>query len=169
MQLKLITLYLHNFFLQMVIDIHKSDFNKTLGPWLGKTYKMMNMYILDVFQKNNIQVTKEQWVVLKILYEDNHGICQNDLAFITNRNKTSLTRLINVMEKNKLVTRTTSTTDARKKLICITTKGKKLFLKMKPLMLQSMQILQKGISEKEMTVFISIMHKIQSNLQNQSI
>ena len=81
-----------------------SDFNKTLAPWIGRTAKILNMYISEVFLQNNIQVTKEQWIVLKILFEDNEPLIQNELAFITNRNKASLTRLRNVMEKNNLVT-----------------------------------------------------------------
>ena len=152
----------------MEIDINKSDFNKTLAPWIGRTYKMMNMYISDVFQQNNIQVTKEQWIVLKILHEDNDGVIQNELAFITGRNKASLTRLINVMEKNQLVIRISSKEDSRKNLIHITKTGKQLFLKMRPLMLHSMRTLQSGISENEISNFIMVMIKIQNNLKNQS-
>jgi len=152
----------------MEIDINKSDFNKTLGPWIGRTYKMMNMYISDVFHQNNIQVTKEQWIVLKILHEDNDRIIQNELAFITGRNKASLTRLINVMEKNQMVIRISSKEDSRKNLIHITKNGKQLFLKMRPLMLESMKTLQSGISENEISNFIMVMSKIQNNLKNQS-
>ncbi len=153
----------------MKIDVNKSDFNKTLAPWIGKTSKMMDMYIADVFQRNNIQVTKQQWVVLKILHEDNDGISQNDLAFITNRNKASLTRLLNVMEKNTLVARIPSKEDSRKKLIFIIKNGKNLFLKMKPLMLESIETLQEGVTDDEKKIFIRIMTKIQDNLKNQSI
>ena len=144
----------------------KTDFNKTLAPWIGTTVKMMNMFISDVFQKNNIQVTKEQWIVLKILNEDNDGIIQNELAFITNRNKATLTRLINVMEKHNLVTRIPSKNDARKNLIYVTKTGKQLFIKMKPLMLSSIESFQKGISQEEKTIFINVMKKIQTNLKN---
>ena len=96
----------------MDIDINKSDFNKTIAPWIGKTSKMMNMYFSDVFQRNNIQITKQQWILLKILFENNEGIIQNNLAFITDRNKASLTRLINGMEKNNLVARIQSKDDS---------------------------------------------------------
>tara|TARA_R110001583_G_scaffold77623_4_gene211227 strand:- start:14003 stop:14464 length:462 start_codon:yes stop_codon:yes gene_type:complete len=153
------------------LDIHidKSDFNKTIAPWLGKTSKMMNMYISDVFYKNNIQMTKQQWIVLKILHDDKKGIIQNELAYITDRNKASLTRLINVLEKNNLVIRISSKEDSRKNIIHITEKGETLFLKTKPLVLKSIKIIEDGISKDEMKLFIEIMTKIQKNLINQSL
>lgn len=151
----------------MDIDLTKSDFNKTIAPWLGKTSKMMNMYISDVFHKNNIEVTKQQWIVLKILNEHSEGIIQNELAFITERNKATLTRLINVMEKNDLVYRSTSESDSRKNLIYITKKGTALFLKTKPILLKSILDIQNGISIREMDAFIKVMTKIQHNLTTQ--
>ncbi len=147
----------------------KSDFNKTLAPWIGKTFKMMNMFISDIFQKNNINVTKEQWIVLKVLNEDKDGIVQNELAFITERNKASLTRLINVMEKNNLVARIPSKEDSRKNFIYITKNGKQLFLKMKPIMLESIEAFQNGITEEDKKIFIKVMKKIQSNIQKQAV
>lgn len=153
----------------MGIHLNNSDFNKTIAPWLGKTSKMMNMYISDVFNRNNIQITKQQWIVLKILHDDKDAIIQNELAYITDRNKASLTRLINVMEKNNLVTRISSKEDCRKNIIHITEKGEKLFLKTKPLILQSIKTIEDGISKEEMKFFIEIMTKIQKNLIDQSL
>jgi len=153
----------------MNFNSNNSGFNKTLAPWIGRTAKQINMYISDVFQHNNIQVTKEQWIVLRILFEDNESLIQNELAFITGRNKASLTRLINVMEKNNLVTRIPSKEDSRKNLIQITETGKLLFLKMKPLMLNTLEMLQKGITEDEKKVFFNVMTKIQSNLNNHTL
>jgi len=153
----------------MEINIDKSEFNKTLAPWIGQTSKLMTLYITDVFKKHNVSLTKEQWIVLKILHEEQDGIIQNDLAFITGRNKGSLTRLINVMEKNDLVKRIASKEDSRKNLVFITTNGKKTFAKMKPIMLENIKILQNGISKTEIEQFINIMKKLQNNLKKQTI
>lgn len=153
----------------MIIDIEKSDFNKTIAPWLGKSAKMLNGYISEVFHRNNISITKQQWIILKILSDKNEGIIQNKLAFITERNKASLTRLINGMERNGLVTRIRSENDSRKNIVYITEKGTEIFLKTEPLMLSSILKIQKGISEEEMKTFRDVLSKIQQNLTNQSI
>ncbi|MCK5677150.1 MAG: MarR family transcriptional regulator, partial [Flavobacteriaceae bacterium] len=73
-------------------------FENTLLPSLGKTAKLSGFYFMDVLHENNIDLSKEQWLVLKMLH-DVDGQVQNDLAFITDRSKTSLTRLINTIEK----------------------------------------------------------------------
>lgn len=153
----------------MIIDKDKSDFNKTIVPWIGKTSKMMNMHISDIFQKNKIPLTKQQWIVLKLLHDDGDGLIQNELAFITNRNKASLTRLISGMEKNGYVKRVSSEKDSRKKNIYITTKGKKLFLKTKPILLSCIYKIQNNISENELENFMKVMLKIQNNLQKHEI
>ncbi|MDP3312876.1 MarR family winged helix-turn-helix transcriptional regulator [Lutibacter sp.] len=141
-----------------------TDFNETLAPWIGKTAKMMSSYISEVLIKHNFKVTKEQWVVLKILHENNNGIIQNDLAFLTERNKASLTRLINCMEKKNLVKRIHSKSDARKNLIFVTSAGKNLFEDSKTLMLNSFKSLQKNISNEEVQQLILTLTKIQDNL-----
>ena len=153
----------------MEIDINLSDFNKTILPWLGKTSKLMNMYIADVFHKNNIQITKQQWIILKILSEKPEGVIQNELACITERNKASLTRLINVMEKNNLVIRVHSKVDLRKNLIKTTKKGEALFNITKPIVLDSIKIIENNISQNEMDVFLKVMTKIQTNLKSNQL
>lgn len=153
----------------MIIDKDKSDFNKTIVPWIGKTSKMMNMHISDIFQKNKIPLTKQQWIVLKLLHDDGDGLIQNELAFITNRNKASLTRLISGMEKNGYVKRVSSEKDSRKKNIYITRKGKELFLKTKPILLSCIYKIQNNISENELENFMKVMLKIQNNLQKHEI
>lgn len=149
----------------MEIDRSKSDFNKTLAPWIGKTFKMMKVFVSENLKAHNKDITMEQWVVLKILHEDHDGIVQNELAFVTNRNKTTLTRLINTMEKKNLVARIPSKQDSRKNLIYLTKKGKDLFLKIKPVILESIEQMQAGITQEEKDFFIQIMTRIQQNFK----
>jgi len=55
--------------------------------------KLVDMYIVNHFNEHNIDLTKVQMIMLVRLYINN-GQPQNDLAFLTNRDKASLARLL---------------------------------------------------------------------------
>jgi DNA-binding MarR family transcriptional regulator len=141
------------------------DLNKTLGPWLGKTSKMIGCLINEVLITNNIDLTREQWVILIKLHQKG-GLAQNQLAFITERDKTSLTRLINTMERKGLVIRKKAETDKRVKLVFMTKMGKTVLTNAMPIMQSIIQNLQKGLDQKEIESAILILQKVQKNLTN---
>jgi len=143
------------------------DLKKTLGPWLGKTSKMIGCLINEVLLENNIDLTREQWVVLIKLYKYD-GLAQNQLAFFTERDKTSLTRLINTMERKNLVFRKAAEKDKRVKLVYMTEIGKATFKKAFPVMQNIIQNLQKGLKQQEIDNTIYILQKLQNNLINLS-
>ena len=141
------------------------DFNSTIGPHLGKTYKMMHSFISEVIQQHNLEITVEQWVLLKVVSESSEPIIQNDLALITNRNKASLTRLLNNLEKKTLIFRKTLDEDSRKKYVFISKKGTELFNSTRPILMQSMEQMQAEISPVELKQFFKTIAKIQYNIQ----
>lgn len=141
------------------------DLESTLGPWLGRTMKMMDYYFQDSFKKANINLTKQQWIVLKQL-SVNDGIPQNELAYITERDKTSIARLISLMEKKNLVARIPSKTDKRINLIHLTTNGKQTFEQTYPTVHTIIKTLQKDLTPEEVESTIKVLKKIQSNLTN---
>ena len=139
------------------------ELKKTLGPWLGKTSKMLGCLINEVLATNNIDLTREQWIVLIKLNQ--HGVlAQNELAFITERDKTSLTRLINTMERKGLVSRKISQNDKRVKLVYLTNLGKMEYKNALPIMQNTIQNLQKGLSNQEIENTIHTLQKLQTNL-----
>ncbi|QXP74050.1 MarR family winged helix-turn-helix transcriptional regulator [Tenacibaculum sp. HL-MS23] len=139
----------------------------TLAPWLGKTTKMIENHVHDLFFEHNISLTKIQWVFLKKVQEKN-GVPQQELAFLTGRDKTSLTRLVNTMEKKGLVARIPSKLDRRINNIYITKKGDVLFKETLPIMAQFVTSLQENISEEEIAQTINVIKKIQENLNIKS-
>jgi len=142
---------------------HNVNFEKTLLPFLGRTAKFANFYFIDTFHESGIDLSKEQWLVLKKLH-DKDGQIQNDLAFITNRSKTSLTRLIHTMEKKKLVYRVTSKADKRINHVHLSELGKSIFEKSLPTLSKIINELQHGISEEDIKKTIKILNHIQGNI-----
>ncbi|HTG55593.1 MAG TPA: MarR family winged helix-turn-helix transcriptional regulator [Niabella sp.] len=75
------------------------------------------------FNNADLNLTIEQWSVLYHLWKED-GISQQDLCQATFRDKPSMTRLVDNLEKAGLVTRIASKTDRRKNLVYLTDKAK---------------------------------------------
>lgn len=141
-------------------------FEKSLAPWIGKTEKMMGQYLREAFAKKaGIEITKEQFIVL-VKLDEQDGIMQKDLAFITERNKGSLARLINTMEKKNYVARIPSEADKRVNCIHLTRHGRETFEKIQPIVWNCINQMQKGVTQEEIETVIQIFKKLQKNISN---
>jgi predicted PP-loop superfamily ATPase len=70
----------------------------SLLPWIGKTAKFIDYFVADHMKENGIDLSKEQFIVLKYLNEKD-GLIQNDLAFITNRTNRSYPHIMEIVEE----------------------------------------------------------------------
>ena len=147
----------------MLKQKHFTEFDNTLLPWLGRTLKLIDLYIANHFQEQNIDLTKVQMIMLLRLFV-NDGQPQNDLALLTNRDKASLTRLLDTMERKGLVVRVLSKDDKRIKLVHITKKGVELYESIRPVIKQMILKVQHEISEKDVQFTIKILKKLQLNI-----
>jgi DNA-binding MarR family transcriptional regulator len=138
-------------------------FEDTVLPYIGITAKMAGFYISDFFHDNNIDLSKEQWLILLKLNEKD-GQVQNDLALITNRSKTSLTRLITTIEKKGFVHRVHSDKDKRTNHIFLTEKGKDIFKLSLPVLKNMISNVQEGIEPEELKNTIKVLNKIKDNI-----
>ncbi|MEO9570511.1 MAG: MarR family transcriptional regulator [Polaribacter sp.] len=138
------------------------DFENSIGPWLGKTGKLVDFFFQESFNSKNLDLTKEQMIVLKRLH-DQDGLNQHDLAFLTLRNKSSLTRLLIKMEKKNYIFRKQNKEDKRIKNVYLTNFGKEMFEKTKPVIRDLISTMEKNISLEEKQQIINIFKKIQTN------
>lgn len=91
----------------------------------GKATVAISRRLLKNFREAGIEVTIEQWSILYQLWKQD-GISQQQLSDATFRDKPSITRLVDNMEKNNLVKRVGDKSDRRIKLVRLTKDGKKL-------------------------------------------
>jgi DNA-binding MarR family transcriptional regulator len=141
------------------------DFENSIGPWLGKTVKLVDYFLQESLNEHNLGLTKEQVIVLKRLH-DQDGMNQNELAFITLRNKSSLTRLLTNMEGNGYIIRKKSVVDKRIKHVYLTKYGKETFIKIRPVLKNVMSTLEQDVTEQEKAQIINILKKIQHNFNS---
>ena len=141
------------------------DFENSIGPWLGKTVKILEYFLHEKFKEHNLDLTKEQMVVLKKLH-DKDGLNQNELAFLTLRNKSSLTRLLSKMEKKGYINRQQSKEDKRFNEVFLTIKGRDVFKRTKPVLKEMITAEEQNISKSEKQQIIRTLKKIQSNFDS---
>lgn len=139
------------------------NFEASVAPWIERTVKAVDYHLQECIKEAGLDLTKEQVIVLKRLH-DNDGLNQNELAFLTLRDKSSLTRMLTKMERKKYIRREQSIQDKRINNVYITATGEALFLKARPIIQHIISIMEDGISEEQKQQAISTLQKIQSNL-----
>ncbi|MCF3110308.1 MarR family winged helix-turn-helix transcriptional regulator [Niabella sp. CC-SYL272] len=77
------------------------------------------------FNQADLSLTIEQWSVLYHLWKED-GISQQDLCKATFRDKPSMTRLVDNLEKAGMVKRIPSRADRRKNMIYLTERAKEM-------------------------------------------
>ncbi|WP_299435126.1 MarR family transcriptional regulator [uncultured Maribacter sp.] len=139
------------------------DFDNAIIPWLGKTSKIIDYYFHEDLKKHNLDLSKEQVIVLKKLHQKN-GLNQNELAFLTLRNKSTLTRLLSKMEAKNYIKRKRSNEDKRISHVFLTDKGRAVYKKTIPVLKNCISFLENGITVEEKQIAIKILKKIQYNI-----
>src|SRR4249919_256608 len=91
----------------------------------GKASTAIGRRLQKNFKQSSIEITIEQWSVLYHLWKTD-GLSQQQLCDATFRDKPSITRLVDNLEKLKLVKRNASKEDRRINMIYLTDAAKKL-------------------------------------------
>ncbi len=91
----------------------------------GKASTAIARRLQKKFNTSGLNLTIEQWSVLYHLWKQD-GISQQELCNATFRDKPSITRLVDNLEKQNLVKRVPSETDRRINLIYLTKQAQKM-------------------------------------------
>jgi DNA-binding MarR family transcriptional regulator len=137
----------------------------------GELYSVINgmatTAVARRLQKNyrnaGLEITIEQWSVLYHLWKED-GLSQQELGARTFRDKASITRLIDNLEKLGLVTRVASTTDRRINKVCLTESAKPLQQITYDLANQTMNEALLNISKEEIEVVKNVFQRVYDNL-----
>ncbi|MEO6582686.1 MAG: MarR family transcriptional regulator, partial [Ferruginibacter sp.] len=91
----------------------------------GKASTAISRRLQKNFKQFGVDITIEQWSVLYHLWKQD-GLSQQQLCDFTFRDKPSITRLVDNLEKLKLVKRVAAKDDRRKNLIYLTPEAQAL-------------------------------------------
>ncbi|WKN32227.1 MarR family transcriptional regulator [Porifericola rhodea] len=135
----------------------KVKVENSLSTVLGTTSRLLNNRISKKMATH--QVTVEQWVILASLWRKD-GQSQQTLANVANKNKASITHLIDNLEKRKLVVRQEDTVDRRNKLVFLTEEGQSLQEELAKIVKTTTKEITKNIDKKDLKSAKKVMKKM---------
>lgn len=127
--------------------------------------RLLAARLQEDFSRNEIDITVEQWRILFYLWEED-GINQNELAKRADKEKSTMTRQIEALEKKDLIFRESHSGDKRNKLIYLTRKGKKLEKQAMDIADSITLLSEKGITKKDMEIFKKVMIQVITNIKD---
>ena len=104
----------------------KNDFNLNdrIGRHLGMAAKGWKSYANQKLAESGYDLTIEQAIIIAHVHHHN-GLNQQHISEMLDRDKTSITRFIDILEREKYVKRVPDKNDRRQNLIQLTAKGEK--------------------------------------------
>ena len=130
----------------------------------GKASTALARRLQKNFKQNGLDITIEQWSVLYQLWK-NDGMSQRELCNATYRDKPSITRLVDNLEKMKLVRRVPSKEDRRMNLIYLTDAARALQEGSMDLANLTLNEALTGVSAADIELCKSVLQRVYDNLK----
>ena len=109
-------------------------------------------------------ITHEQWVVLRTIANNDYST-QKIIADLTNKGKSTLTRILDQLEQKNLIKRQMNNEDRRSIVLVETDKGKTIVHEILPIEEEVRTMITNGISEEDIVQVNNVFKKILGNIE----
>ena len=136
-----------------------------MGMLLSMAYRSMTRSFVHKTQESGLDISLDQWMVLGPVWQLKNP-SHKDLSEFCMKDKTSITRIVDTLEKKNMVVRIADQIDQRMKRVVLTHEGKQLFNHVVPIMEKTREEVRQGISDKEIETFKKVLIKVNQNLDS---
>ncbi len=137
--------------------------DNALGFWIHRVYQASRNEMFREFRECGEDITPEQWAVLIRLWERD-ARAQSDLSDATFRDRPTMSRIIDGMEKRGLLERGSDPDDGRVRIVSLTRKGRALEKKLVPLVEKIVTRMVAGVEERALTTTRNTLRQMFENL-----
>ena len=141
-------------------------FHMSMGMLINSAHRSMTKRFVQNAMKSGLDISLDQWMVLGPIWQL-ESASQKELGEITLKDKTSITRLVDILEKKNLVVRVEDQIDHRIKRVILTNAGKQLFFDVLPIMEKTREEVRKDISDQDIETFKKVLSSIIVNLEDE--
>ncbi|MBP5642913.1 MAG: MarR family transcriptional regulator [Bacteroidales bacterium] len=139
---------------------------KEIAVYVNILNSKIKKCFIDRLQKNGINITPEQFLVLDILWEK-QSLSQQNIADIIQKDKNSVTKIIDSLEKKNLVRRVMDKKDRRINKIELTDEAVAMEKITTEVAINFMNDVIKGIDNKDLDNYVKVMHQLNDNLETE--
>jgi MarR family transcriptional regulator, transcriptional regulator for hemolysin len=130
---------------------------------IDQTSRVAKQYSQREFDKAELGITVDQWVLLKII-DEKKALSQIELAKFSVRDPASITRTLDLLEKKELIEREAIEDNRRQYRISLTKKGNKFVIEHLKMVSKQRAKSIKGISKQELDNLRNTLLQIQKNM-----
>ena len=135
---------------------------------LKKTNNKIIKMLSNRYKKMKLDITPNQSKIIMFIYK-NKEVTSNDIGKWIHTNKSSLSKVLNNLEKNKYITREEDKNDTRKKIVKLTIKGGKIVKILENDANEVSKLLMINKKKEEYTTFKMVLEKVENNIERMSL
>ena len=137
---------------------------KQVGVLVNILNCKMKKHVASVFKKEGINLTAEQFLVMDTLWNQGE-MTQQNIAYIIQKDKNSVTQFIDNLEKKALVQRVVDSNDRRVNKIKLSATGMEMKARTKEVAIGAINEILEGITEEELLAFVKVLNKSCDNIE----
>lgn len=137
--------------------------SKEIAVELNLTGCKLKQFIASKLRQVEVPLTPEQFMLIDLLWNQG-AMSQQQLADQMHKDKNSVTKLIDAIERKGFVVRQQNVHDRRSNTIVLTEKANMLKPGAKQKGISILDQMLEGISEEELKSFLETLHKLNSNM-----
>ncbi len=118
---------------------------------IDKSIKAYRQFAQKQLKAAGFSVTIDQWLILKNI-EEFQELSQQELSHRVFKDSASITRIIDLLVKQGMITREKSEDDRRRNFLTVTTMGMKTLKEIQPVILKNREIALNGIEPRELII-----------------
>jgi len=140
-----------------------SHVQNSLGLMIHRTALALKSALQRCFKENGFEITAEQWAIICHLWEE-EGLSQREIGEKAAKDKPNITRMLDALEKKRLIFRQPDPRDRRKFCVYLTKEGKQLHERLLPLAQTLREQVTRSLSQPEIDRIKESLSKINQNI-----
>lgn len=139
------------------------DRTEGFGVYLDRTLKKVQATFIAAFTENNIDLTIEQWVILRRVHLLGSDASQAEISNTNFRNRATTSRVISGLCKKGFLKKSRFRDDQKRYKLVMTPAGQELMHRVMPIIRDIRKMSVAGIPDDEFDIFLSVLDKIWEN------